>query len=215
MKNFVDDDVIQVSSGNYVSVISPHEDDISIYDIAHALSNTGRYGGHSKFFYSVAQHSVLGSFKTNSFISKWEFLMHDACEAYILDVPSPLKYNLPDYLLLEKKWEIMMFKKFDVSYPFIKEVKKIDLEALATERRDLLHPNGDWSCLEGVKPWKEKIIPWSPIYSEYRFLKRVNQLKPHWEVEVPNRIIPIFVEGFQRIIHLFYKRRIPKNPYFI
>ena len=50
---------VETFSGRYVNVKSPDPDTIHLTDIAHALSNICRYGGHCKHFYSVAQHSVF------------------------------------------------------------------------------------------------------------------------------------------------------------
>ena len=205
MNKFVADDELQIGGGKYVSVLDPSVDDITIYHIAHSLSNTGRYGGHARFFYPVAQHCVIGSYKAHSTGIQWDFLMHDATEAFILDVPSPLKYQLDDYRQLEKIWEPRISNKFSVYYPFLPEVKKLDVEALATERRDLLHPNGVWKVLQGVRSWKETIHCWHPLYAEYRFLKRADELRPELNIKVPGKFIPLLVQGVQRFAHWYLK----------
>lgn len=207
--HYVGNTELQIGEGKYVDIIDPDVSNISIYDIAHALSNTGRFGGHSKHFYSVAQHSVLGSIKASSIPAAWDFLLHDAVEAFLTDMPSPIKYNLPDYLKLEKVWETRLFERLGVSYPFFTEVKYLDLQALATERRDLLHRNGQWQVLDGVTPWREKIQCWHPTYARYRFLKRAYQLHPRGNIKVPSMYIPLMLQGIQTLAHLYLDRRIP------
>ena len=46
-------------SGRLVDVLNPKPGDIAPEDIAHALACTCRFNGHSRGFYSVAQHSML------------------------------------------------------------------------------------------------------------------------------------------------------------
>ena len=50
---------IQTYLGKEFYPLDPKLEDIHIVDIAHAISMKCRYTGHSRFFYSVAQHSVL------------------------------------------------------------------------------------------------------------------------------------------------------------
>ena len=50
---------IQTLSGRRVNPLDAAVEDIDPADIARALSNLCRFGGHSKAFYSVAQHSAI------------------------------------------------------------------------------------------------------------------------------------------------------------
>lgn len=103
--------------GHYFDFLDPKPDTIEIEDIAWGLANTCRFGGQSLEFYSVAQHSVMASF----FIApegqraadlRREALMHDAAEAYIGDIPKPLKQLLPDYKVVEERVETAIARKF-------------------------------------------------------------------------------------------------------
>ena len=94
---------IMTYSGIPVCPLDPKPSDILIEDIAHALGMTCRWAGHCKTFYSVAEHSVrvadvcasLGRMKgyTDQQILELRMLglMHDATEAYVGDIPRPLK----------------------------------------------------------------------------------------------------------------------------
>ena len=80
---------------------------VSIFDIAHSLSLLCRYGGHSPFHYSVAEHSIRVAqqvYVTTFCIGLTKAaLLHDASEAYVQDLISPLKHRLPSYERIEQK----------------------------------------------------------------------------------------------------------------
>lgn len=70
-------------------------EEIKIEDIAHALSNICRYGGHGNNFFSVAQHSILASQFSSDPAEALALLLHDAHEAYFGDNIRPIKYSVP------------------------------------------------------------------------------------------------------------------------
>lgn len=80
-------------SGIQFDFSSPTVEMIDIVDIAHALSNKCRFNGHCNNFYSVAQHCVLmvDALKNESLGVQRQALLHDAEEAYLPDVPTPIK----------------------------------------------------------------------------------------------------------------------------
>lgn len=79
-------------TGQAVQLDDPQVESIRIEDIAHALSQINRYTGHTKTPYSVAQHSLLMS--CLDICDPLVALLHDAAEAYIGDVATPLKLML-------------------------------------------------------------------------------------------------------------------------
>lgn len=83
-------------------------------DIAHALSMQCRYAGHVKRFYSVAEHSIIVSclMEELDLGDPYEGLMHDACEAYVVDMPRPWKNVLPDYVAMEHALEAKLRAQF-------------------------------------------------------------------------------------------------------
>jgi len=92
-------------SGRVFDLRLPSADDVAITDVVHALSNLCRFGGHTRSFFSVAQHSVECAELSLEITDKddperldkaYACLMHDAHEAYLLDVPSPTKHALGD-----------------------------------------------------------------------------------------------------------------------
>lgn len=146
---------------------NPRVEDIDIQDIAHALSLICRFNGHTKEFYSVAQHSVLVALQCSP-ENALEGLLHDAHEAYIGDVATPLKPFLPDFKQLDKINELAIRRKFGLPAEKSPEVKLQDSRAAVTEKRDLLPNSPPWDI--DIQPWEAKILPWSPYLSEMAFL---------------------------------------------
>jgi uncharacterized protein len=167
---------IQTRTGLYFNFSYPDTGMIEIDDIAHALANTCRYGGHCNKFYSVAQHSVLVSQiapKAHAAIA----LMHDAAEAYIGDIPTPLKQLLPDFKKIERKIEQVIAQKFGLPDPMPESVKIADRVALAMERRDIMDPSDEvWEPLIGILPLPRKVVPLSPDKAKALFMKRYKEL---------------------------------------
>ncbi len=156
-------------------------EDFCIEDIAHALSLLCRYGGHCKKFYSVAEHSVLVSRmvpKEHAFAG----LMHDATEAYLVDMPRPIKIGFPQYKEMEAKiWELIC-RKFDIDPVLPHEVEVADGEVLWHEMAALLHPvppGHEWGMGRDrpsvVRP--DLIKAWSPQDAKRFFMNRFNELK--------------------------------------
>lgn len=167
---------IQTYSGRRFTPTNPNPDSVVIQDIAHSLSMQCRFGGHSGSFYSVAQHCVLVSHICNFEDAFWG-LMHDASEAYLVDVPRPIKRSgkMDAYLEFENKVQKAICKRFGLSEEEPDSVKKADTILLATEARDLL-PNqrSDWSIT--VQPLPFKIIPLGPREAKDLFMKRFFEL---------------------------------------
>lgn len=85
---------IRTFTGRKVTPLNIDPETICIEDIAHALSLINRFTGHTRFPYSVAQHSliILEHLPQGLPVAwyKWA-LLHDAIEAYLGDTASPIK----------------------------------------------------------------------------------------------------------------------------
>ena len=163
---------ILTSSGRYFNLLAPRSIDVSIGEIAHALSHICRFTGHTKQFYSVAEHSYHASFLVPP-EHAMAALLHDAAEAYIGDVASPLKALLPDYKAIEARVEAAVFGYFGLHPVLPPCVKTADLIMLATEQRDLMPDHSDdWAILKGITPLPQPIIPMPPQTARYCFLDR-------------------------------------------
>jgi uncharacterized protein len=159
----------------------PQQSSIVIGDIAHALSNICRYGGHSRAFYSVAEHSVLVSLVVEKTHPEHAFaaLMHDATEAYVGDVPRPLKALLGRaYAELEKAAWLAICRKFGIN-PFLHEcVKAADNAVLLAEKDVLLdEPPIPWTWAAGLTPADVAINCWIPRVAKMVFIDRFRELR--------------------------------------
>lgn len=174
----------QTFTGRQFRPLAPRAEDICVEDIAHALANTCRFGGHVRFFYSVAQHCVLCS--QNVAKDRFQALLHDATEGYLGDVVKPLKNLLPDYVKIEDRLWAVIAKRYRIPVELSPDVLLADVRALATERRDLLNNRMryHWAHTEGVEPWKERIIPVSPSVAEHLFLERFSVLSKQWNLQL-------------------------------
>jgi hypothetical protein len=156
--------------------LSIKEEDISILDIAHALSHTCRWGGHCNRFYSVAQHSVMVS-EMASPENKLAALLHDASEAYIGDMPSPLKALMPDYKELEKTIQTAIQRKYGIADELPEEIHEIDRRVCIWEAHNLLYDTNLVRVWGGDNPDPDK--PLRPVTSEtakHLFLFEFNKL---------------------------------------
>lgn len=165
---------IETYTGRAFYPLQPTTAAVSILDIAHALANQCRYSGHVRWFYSVAQHCCL--------LAEWladhggsaldclQILMHDAAEAYLIDVPRPIKQHMPEYRVWDcgvndviREW--MGWKDL----PMLPIQDEIDSRIIVDERAALMSKSGlDWG--HDLKPLGVKIVPWTPESSEKQFL---------------------------------------------
>lgn len=169
---------ILTTSGTYFNLSNPHESEIRIEDIAHALSKLCRFSGHCREFYNVAQHSVLASLLVPAEHALMA-LLHDAAEAYIGDVTSPLKAMLPEYKIIENRVTNAIYQRFNIGPHQYPTIKHADLVMLATEREHLL-PATDyqWECIRGIKPMKIlNFRCWEPDEAHDKFMDRYDQIR--------------------------------------
>lgn len=163
-------------TGKQFDPIDPQPDMIDLTDIAHGLAHECRFAGQCRFFYSVAQHSVLVSQAVPP-EHAWEALLHDATEAYIKDIPTPVKRLLPDYRALETRIDAAIRARFNLPAAMSGDVAHADLVLLATERRDLMIRTGEpWSSLQGIKPLDRSIRAIYSAHAKSLFMERALQV---------------------------------------
>lgn len=178
----VGDQWIALLSGGRFNYNRPEDSDVSIEDIASALSNVCRFSGHLPRFYSVAQHCV-----NVSRLVPEEFaftgLMHDTAEAFTNDLPTPLKWALPIFKELEVKIEAAMGKKFGFDFPYHPSIKEADTTMLILEKFFVKEDNSVWPNYEQwtrqkIQPYRKLVdlASWQPRRAKREFLERFEEL---------------------------------------
>lgn len=157
----------QTYTGRKFWTVDPRPEDVNIDDIAHALALENRYGGHSDFPWSVAAHSINVATRASQLLRTHRpelsvrytgtiiilGLLHDAAEAYVKDLPRPLKLALFDrYKPIEERTEHCIHVHFGIGKhpPLLDELVKVsDRDMLATEQAVMM-PNAPQPWTEGM-----------------------------------------------------------------
>lgn len=141
---------ITTYTGKHFDPTQPDIKKIDIRDIAHALSLTCRGNGHVKTFFSVAQHCINCAMEAEARKLPRRVilacLLHDASEAYMSDVPRPLKPSMPEYLRTEEHLLDVIYTKF-LGAPLEEAekrlVKEIDDDMLYYDLKELLNEESE------------------------------------------------------------------------
>jgi hypothetical protein len=166
---------IETYTGRAFYPLRPEPSVFTVMDIAHALSNQCRYSGHTKRFFSTAQHccllAVYASEKGASPLDCAQVLMHDAPEAYLVDIPRPVKQFMPEY----RKWDhdidqaLRQWLGWE-NLPRPDFLDDLDSRCIVDERAALMSKSGlDWG--HDFTKLGLKIMPWTPQQAEECFLK--------------------------------------------
>lgn len=184
------DNWIQDSEGHRYSFLYPESSNLSINDISRTLSKACRFGGKTKRFYSVAEHCIIASYYPG--LTPWmrmQVFAHDWHEAYLVDLPGPLKQLIPGYSYLCRICDEVLSDKFKHIELTDRETKKVikmvDMEMLRAEASQLIRgPLMDWYAFESVsnpvtgicKELQDRILCLSPREAEKEFLNRYYEL---------------------------------------
>ncbi|ATQ67750.1 phosphohydrolase [Methylosinus trichosporium OB3b] len=176
---------MQTYTGRAFYPLDPRPQDVAIDDIAHALAHLCRYGGHSRFFYSVAEHSLLlaryaaaspDMAPKDAADLALCALLHDASEAYLVDVPRPLKIMLPLYAVMEARVQAAIAARFGLSHGLSGLVRDLDHRILTDERLQLMEtPPQPWAT--DAEPLGVIITGMSPRRAEREFLDEFHRLR--------------------------------------
>ena len=167
---------LQTVTGGRFYPLDPQPAEVDIRDISHALSNIGRFNGHTKSFYSVAQHSCLVHDYMPKRLQKLG-LLHDATEAYIGDMIRPLKYYDNFFQEVEEGIHQAIYTRFGLtpSEEDNQMLKHYDNLLCAAEKRDLFPQSEFWSGMPECGLVKT-IRAWPPSYAKGQFMRRFNVL---------------------------------------
>lgn len=166
---------IRTYTGRKFYPLEPRPGDVDIYDIAHALAQNCRYTGHTRWHYSVAQHSMYVAEMLPREFKLWG-LLHDASEAYMSDIARPIKQTavFAEYRLAEKRLERAIAFRFGLTLMEPPQVKVVDGRMLATEIKQLMHGYEDDTPYSDA--YKFPITRMSPDEAEARFLQTFARL---------------------------------------
>lgn len=141
-------DYIGTYTGKKYHFINPSIDEVCIEDIAQALSMNCRYSGHVNAFYSVAEHSCIVAdyiyHETGNKREALSALLHDASEAYLTDIPHPMKPFLIGYEEIEKRAEKVIQERFNIE-PMSDLIKYVDTNIVRAEVEVLFNEVPDWA----------------------------------------------------------------------
>ncbi len=166
---------LQTATGGQFWPLDPRPEEVKLADIAHALAMKCRYGGHSRGFYSVAEHSVLLSRLVAPENVLWA-LLHDAAEAYLADIPRPVKQLLPGWKAIEHRVQAAVCERFLLSPRQPDEVTRLDW-AITTDEKAVLMPGDlEWAGL--APPTGARIECWAPERARAEFIRRFVELRP-------------------------------------
>ncbi|PSP15257.1 hypothetical protein BRC62_07820 [Halobacteriales archaeon QH_10_67_13] len=141
--------VVETYTGGGFDLFDPDPVDVRLPDIAAGLAHTCRFGGHCRTFYSVAHHSLHVSRELADAGPRLALLglLHDAGEAYVGDVPRPLKSKLETVERLEAEILDAVWEGLGVAAPTDEEWARVmaaDDRLLAYEADNVLQ-DASWA----------------------------------------------------------------------
>ena len=170
---------IQTYTGKRWDIADPKPDAVCLDDLAWALAGIPRYNAHTSRFYSVAEHSVLlalHAVRADQLGLARVLLLHDASEAYLGDLASPVKRLCPGYQTIEERTSAAIYEAFGIDpTPHLAAVKELDGRILHDERAALLGPEpADW----GVpgEPLGIEVQGWGPARARAEWLSGMRTL---------------------------------------
>lgn len=187
---------IQTITGKLFWPLDPRPDEVEVEAIAHSLSQMCRWTGHSRQFYSVAQHACVVSDLVRPLAPHLALaaLHHDSAEAYLSDICSPTKQFLylryedssgavreESFTEAEHRIEQVIFEALGIQTPSATgraTIKTADLAALRYEQHHLMSafPAEDPIYSIGLIG-REWTCPWDPSSAKRHFIQRHNELK--------------------------------------
>ena len=157
--------MVRTFTGKFIDPFNPDPDKINIVDIAHALSNQCRFGGHLPKFKTVAEHCIETCMRAKK-DEKLDALLHDATEYLLFDVPKPIKVRMEWYVEAEKNLMKVIAKKYGVREIKTEDISLIDKELMRKEYQDYMIDGG-----KNVEPMSRSLAKKVFLDLFYRFYK--------------------------------------------
>lgn len=177
----VEDGWIETFSGQRFYFMDPRPEMVHLVDIAQSLSQLCRYNGHTRGHYSVAEHSVLMArhIVEEPFLAHWPMtaLLHDAAEAYIGDLPRPIKVRLPEFKRIEERIDAAVAEKFGTTHPFPPLIKELDTRILVDERAQVMPPSQNEWGTDGLEALGVEIEFWTPARAYDEFMRAFQEYR--------------------------------------
>lgn len=135
---------VQTHTGVAFDLLEPRAEDVVAEDIIFSLAHQARYNGHAGH-YTVLHHSLVAydaamRMGFNKDVQR-EVLLHDAAEAYIGDIVSPLKKLLADQIKpIEARILKAIHESFNITPQYGTQVHAIDMGCLIAES-EVFFPN--------------------------------------------------------------------------
>lgn len=164
---------IITKSGAVIDYINPDPEQIRLEDIAYSLSHEPRYLGRGNCNFTVAEHllyclEIAKELRLSPYL-QLRVLMHDFAEAYIKDIPTPLKHCLKDYKEIENKFEKAIADRYELrelSQHEKDRIKLVDWIALREESEYLdIEVDNTHGFLTDLHEVEVKPISYSPTTS--------------------------------------------------
>lgn len=175
-------DWIETYTGAKIFIPPTESNEYRIEDIAHSLSLQCQFNGHCKFFWSIAQHTLLAYKMARMAYPEYAqaVLLHDAAEAYIGDLPRPIKGLIQEFAEIEYVLLCGIFKEFDVNIDDMNHIKPVDNIALAVATQIVMSSRGmGWNLftpemcflIERHPQLSEMVVEEKPSIVEEQFLR--------------------------------------------
>ncbi len=153
---------------------------VDIEDIAHSLAHQCRYNGHTQKFYSVAEHCIhMADYAMDDERLPSEArhaLLHDAQEAYIGDIPRPVKCAIPAIKEAEDRIEKVICEVFNLPSTKPAWLDELDARIVVDERDQAMSRSGHAWVHDVLEPLDVTLGFWKPQDAKFLFLRRYSVL---------------------------------------
>lgn len=175
--NFRDDRCIPTYSGRNICLLDPEASQIDLEDIAHGLAYQCCLNGQTRYFYSLAQHSMLVA-RLAPPQHRLAALLHEGAAAYLGDATKALRLWWSEYPLIEKRIMAAIGTRFSVSGFEASPIKRAHQIAQATELRDLCNPSAPPVAATAGRsvPVPRRIEALPPEEAKYQFTEMLTEL---------------------------------------